>query len=99
MLPHPLANFEIQKYYQNAPRFNGFFSRDNLSVKIKDGVYIVNLVEYSDIGTHWVVFYVQNNDVTYLILLEQSISQKILKYLLTIKTLKQIFLEYKHMIK
>ena len=29
MLPHPLTNFEIQKYYQNEPRFNGFFSKDN----------------------------------------------------------------------
>ena len=23
ILPHPLTNFEIQKYYQNEPRFNG----------------------------------------------------------------------------
>ena len=23
MLPHPLANFEIQKYYQKEPKFNG----------------------------------------------------------------------------
>ena len=28
------------------------------------GVYIINLDEYSDIGTHWVALYVQNN-VTY----------------------------------
>ena len=28
--PHPLTNFEIQEYYQNDPRFNGVFSRDNL---------------------------------------------------------------------
>ena len=28
--PHPLTNFEIQEYYQNEPRFNGVFSRDNL---------------------------------------------------------------------
>ena len=27
MLPHPLTNFEIQKYYKNEPRFNGAFSR------------------------------------------------------------------------
>ena len=26
MPPHPLTNFEIQKYYQNEPRFNGVFS-------------------------------------------------------------------------
>ena len=35
MLPHPLTNFEIQKY-QNEPRFNGVYSRDSLQ-KIKDG--------------------------------------------------------------
>ena len=62
--PHPLTNFEIQKYYQNEPRFNGVCSRDNLQ-KIKDGAYIINLDEYSDIGTHWVALYVQSNDVTY----------------------------------
>ena len=27
--------------------------------------YIINLDEYSDIGTHWLVLHVQNNDVTY----------------------------------
>ena len=25
MPPHPLTNFEIQKYYKNEPRFNGVF--------------------------------------------------------------------------
>ena len=64
MRPYPLTNFEIQKYYQNELRFNGVFSRDNLQ-KIKDEAYIINLDEYSDIGTHWVALYVQNNDVTY----------------------------------
>ena len=63
MPPHPLTNFEIQKFYQNEPRFNGVYSRDNLP-KIKDGAYIINLDEYSDIGTHWVALYVHNN-VTY----------------------------------
>ena len=58
-----LTNFEIQKY-ENKPRFNGVYSRDNLP-KIKDGAYIINLDEYSDIGTHWVALLVQNNDVTY----------------------------------
>ena len=64
ILLHPLNNFEIQKYYKNDPRFNGVYSRDNLQ-KIKDGAYIRNLDGHSDIGTHWVAFYVQNNDVTY----------------------------------
>ena len=64
MPPHPLTNFEIQKYYPNEPRFNGAYSRDNLP-KAKDGAYIINLDEYSGIGTHWVAMYVQINDVTY----------------------------------
>ena len=37
MPPYPLKNFEIEKYYQNEPRFNGVYSRNNLSEKIKDG--------------------------------------------------------------
>ena len=38
MLSHPLTNFEIQKYYQNDPRFNGLYSWDNLP-KIKNEAY------------------------------------------------------------
>ena len=45
MPPHPLTNFEMQKYYQNDPRFNGVDSRDNL-LKINDGAYVINLDEY-----------------------------------------------------
>ena len=26
MPPHPLTNFEIQKYYENEPRFNGVYN-------------------------------------------------------------------------
>ena len=61
MPPHPLTNFEMQKYYKNEPRFNGVYSRDNLP-KIKNGAYIINLDEYSDIGAHWVALFVQNNN-------------------------------------
>ena len=65
MLPHPLTNFEITKYYENKSRFNGVYSRDNLPNKIKDGAYVINLDEYSDIGTHWVALWVNINNVTY----------------------------------
>ena len=63
-MSHPLTNFEMQKQYQNAPRFNGVYSRDNLP-RIKDGAYLINLDEYSDIRTHWVALYVHNDDITY----------------------------------
>ena len=48
---HPLTNFEKQKYFQNEPRFNGVYSRNNLH-KIMDGTYVINLNEFKLIGTH-----------------------------------------------
>ena len=60
-----MTYFKIQAYYQNESRFNGVYSRDNLSDKIKDGAYVINLDEYSDIGIHWVELYVNNKTVTY----------------------------------
>ena len=65
MPSHPLTNFEIQKYYQNEPKFNGVYSRNNLS-KIKDGMFIINLDQYEWIGTHCIVLHVNDNNLTYL---------------------------------
>ena len=73
MPPHPLTNFEIIKYYENdekrssknESRFNGVYSRDYLPTKIKNGAHVINLDEYSDIGTHWIAVYVKNNNITY----------------------------------
>ena len=62
---HPLTNFEIQEYYQNEPRFNGVFSRDNLGSAVKNGAYVINLDEYHNIGTHWVALYVTNKTIIY----------------------------------
>ena len=44
---------------------DGVYSRDNLLNKIKNGAYVLNLDQYSDIGTHWVALYVKNNNITY----------------------------------
>ena len=57
---HPLSNFETEAYYQSKDRFIGVYSRDNLP-NIKDGCYVVNLDEYSNIGTPWIALYVNNN--------------------------------------
>ena len=70
MPSHPLTKIEIQKYYKSQSRFNSVYSRDNLpktkfNKKIKDGAYVINLYEYSDIGTHWIALYINNNNVTY----------------------------------
>ena len=85
MLPHPLTNYEIQKYYQNERRFNGVYLRQNLPRK-KDGVYIINLDEYSDIGTHWIALNVQNSDVTYFDSFGVEHIPEKLQHLLVIKT-------------
>ena len=87
--PDSLTNFEIQKYYQNEPRFNGVYSRDNLTNKIKDGAYAINLDEYFDIGTHWIALYALNNNVTdFDSFGVEHILQKKSKNLLVIKTYK-----------
>ena len=64
MLPYSLTNFEIQKYYQDEPKFNGVYSKNNLS-KIKDGAYVRNLYEYKSIRTHWIALYVNPNNIAY----------------------------------
>ena len=60
---HSLTNFEIQECYQNEPRFNVVFSRENLPNSIKNGAYVINLDEYHDIGTHCVALYMQSTSV------------------------------------
>ena len=75
LTPHPLTNFELKEYYQNEPRFNGVFSRDNLpnnnkkkkkkEKNIKNGAYLIILDEYRNIGTHWVALYVNNKTIIY----------------------------------
>ena len=62
---HPLTNIEINEYYKNEPRFNGVYSRNNLSKIIKKGVYVINLDEYSNIGTHWIVLFVKPKYTVY----------------------------------
>ena len=61
MPPHPITNFEIQKYYQNKPKFNGVCSRDNLP-KISDGVYVLNPDEQKSTGTYWIALNVNGNN-------------------------------------
>ena len=65
MLLHPLTNSEIQKYYENEPRFNSIFSRDNMPEKIKDGAYVINLDEYANVGIHWIAVFCNKSEIIY----------------------------------
>ena len=46
-------------------RFNGVYSRNNLSKKIKDGAYVINLDEYADVGTYWIALFCQRSEIVY----------------------------------
>ena len=48
MLPYPLTNFEIQKYYENKHKFNGVYSRDSLP-KLNDEKIVRNVDEFKSI--------------------------------------------------
>ena len=85
--PDPLINFEIQKNYQNEPRFNGLYSRDNLREK-KDAIYVINLVEYSDIGNHWIALQALNDNVTYFDSFEAEHIPKEIKKFIRSKNIK-----------
>ena len=63
MATHPLTKFEIERYYQNESRFNGGHSTENLLKKIKDAAYLINLDEYTDVGTHWYALYAKNIEI------------------------------------
>ena len=79
MLPHPLTNFEIQKYYQNKLKFNYVYSRSNLP-KIKDGAYVTNLDPFKSTGSLWIALCVNiNTGSASLIALKFNIFQKKLK--------------------
>ena len=43
----------------------GFFSRNNLPRKIKDGAYVINLDEYADVGSHWIALFCNRNEIVY----------------------------------
>ena len=56
---------EIQKYYQNEPRFNGVFSRNNLPKAKKDRSFVINLYEYANVDTRWIALFCNRNEIVY----------------------------------
>ena len=86
ILPHSLTNFKIQNYYQNEPRFNGAFSRNNLPKKLKDGVYVINLDEYADLVQIALLYFVTKVKLFTSIVLVLNVFLKRLKNVSEIKT-------------
>ena len=42
-----------------------FFQEIIYLKKIKDGGYVINLDEFEDIGTHWIVLFCKKNEIVY----------------------------------
>ena len=62
------------------------YSRDNLPDRIKDGAYVINLNEHSDIGDDWIALYALNDNVTFFGSFGVEHIPKKLEYLSEIKT-------------
>ena len=65
ILSHHLTNFDSQKYYENKLKFNCVFSRDNLPKTINNGAYVINLDEYTNVGTYWIVLFCKKTEIVY----------------------------------
>ena len=66
LIPHQLlTNFEIQKYHENEPGFNGVYSRDNSPKTIEDEAYIINLDDHRDVARHLIALYCRNIEIIY----------------------------------
>ena len=64
----------------------------NFILEIKNGSYVTNLDEYSDIGTHWVSLYVNNKTVTCFDSFEvEHIPKKIKKFINNKNAIANIF--------
>ena len=52
----------MQKYYQNEPKFNGVYSRNDFP-KTQYGAYVINLDEFKYMRTHWMDLYINGSNV------------------------------------
>ena len=88
MPPHPLTNFEIQKYYQNDLNLMEFFQEIIFMKKkiIKDGTYVINLDEYKMLVHIGLLYFVEKLKLFILIALVLVMFLKKLKNLSGIKT-------------
>ena len=63
-----------------------FFQEIIYLKKIKDGAYVINLDEYADVGTHWIVLFCNKIKLFTSIVLVLNMFLRKLKHLSGIKT-------------
>ena len=94
MPPYLLKNFELRRYYENEPRFNEVYSRENLPNKIKDAVSVRNLDEYANVGTHWIPLFCKNIEIVYFDSFRVEHVPKEIEKFIRHKNIKKTYLEY-----
>ena len=65
---------------------------------VKGGAYVINLDEYSDIGSHRIALYVNNKTVKYFDSFGVEHIPKVIKKFIDNKIIIANILEYRHMI-
>ena len=65
----------------------------------QNGVYVINLDKYAEVGTHWIALFCRKSEIFYFDSFGVQEYLKKLKNLWGIKTSKQTFLEYNQIIK
>ena len=83
--------FEIQKYYQNKPKFSGVYSRSNLP---NDKLYVTTLDKQKSIGTYCIALCVNSVNVNHF----DSFEVKYIPKEKATKISQQIFIECNPMI-
>ena len=63
-------------------------------IYLKSGAYVINVYEYKPAWTHWIALYVNSDNMTYF----DSLGDEHVPKSKEMKTLPQIFSEYKHII-
>ena len=76
---------------QNKPKFNSSYSRNNL-LKINDTEYIINQCEA--IGIHWILLYMNAENVTYFDRFRISIIKNIIRNIYRIQAYHSIICRY-----
>ena len=63
--PHPLTNFELENIIKMSQDLMALFQEIVYLKKKKDGAYVTNLDEYTDVGTHWIDLFCNRNEIVY----------------------------------
>ena len=61
MSPHPLASFELQRFYQNKSDFNSLYLRKYLP-KMKQLGNVINLDQYKSVEALWIALYINGTN-------------------------------------